>query len=144
MPKTILLVDDEPMIRGPLREFLELRGHRVVEADTAEKAREAFRDTHPDLVLLDYSLPDANALELIPRLRELEESVPIVVVTGHGTIDLAVQTMREGAEYFLTKPVQLATLGVLLERIFENAKNKRVQLASRTRESRGDVFIAAR
>jgi DNA-binding NtrC family response regulator len=137
MPKTILLVDDEPMIRAPLREFLKLRGHRVVEADTAEKAREAFRDAHPDLVLLDYSLPDANALELIPRLRELEESVPIVVVTGHGTIDLAVQTMREGAEYFLTKPVQLATLGVLLERIFENAKNKRVQLASRTRESRG-------
>ena len=145
MPKTVLLVDDEPMIRAPLREFLELRGHRVVEADTAEKARNAFRDAHPDLVLLDYSLPDANALELIPRLRELEESVPIVVVTGHGTIDLAVQTMREGAEYFLTKPVQLATLGVLLERIFENAKNRRVQLASRTRESRAapDPFCGA-
>ncbi len=143
MAKTILLVDDEPMIRAPLREFLQLRGHVVVEADTGQAARAAFRGADPDLVLLDYSLPDANALELIPRLRELDESVPIVVVTGHGTIDLAVQTMREGAEYFLTKPVQLSALGVLLERIFENAKNKRAQLASRTRESRAapDPFI---
>ena len=136
MPKTILLVDDEPMIRAPLREFLMLRGHEVVEADTGQAARAAFASAHPDLVLLDYSLPDANALELIPRLRELDESVPIIVVTGHGTIDLAVQTMREGAEYFLTKPVALATLGVLLERIFENAKNRRVQLASRSRAAR--------
>jgi DNA-binding NtrC family response regulator len=136
MAKTILLVDDEPMIRAPLREFLKLRGFEVVEADTGQAARAAFVSAHPDLVLLDYSLPDANALELIPRLRELDESVPIIVVTGHGTIDLAVQTMREGAEYFLTKPVALATFGVLLERIFENAKNRRVQLASRSRESR--------
>ncbi|MDE2137935.1 MAG: sigma-54-dependent Fis family transcriptional regulator, partial [Gammaproteobacteria bacterium] len=136
MARTILLVDDEPMIRAPLREFLRLRGFEVVEAATGQAARTAFAGARPDLVLLDYSLPDATALELIPRLRELDEGVPIIVVTGHGTIDLAVQTMREGAEYFLTKPVALATLGVLLERIFENAKNRRVQLASRSRATR--------
>jgi len=134
--KTILLVDDEPMIRAPLREFLQLRGYQVIEAGTGQAARAAFSSARPDLVLLDYSLPDANALELIPLLRELDETVPVIVVTGHGTIDLAVQTMREGAEYFLTKPVPLSTLGVVLERIFENAKNRRARLASRSRESR--------
>ena len=136
MAKTILVVDDEPAIRAPLREFLTLRGFEVAEAATGQAARTAFASARPDLVLLDYSLPDATALELIPRLRELDEGVPIIVVTGHGTIDLAVQTMREGAEYFLTKPVALATLGVLLERIFENAKNRRAQLASRSRAAR--------
>jgi DNA-binding NtrC family response regulator len=143
MAKRILVVDDQREIRAPLREFLQGRGHEVVEADTARAARAAFLAARPDAVLLDYELPDANALEVIPRLRELDDGVPIVVVTGHATIELAVQAMREGAEYFLTKPVQLATLAVVLERIFEHSKNRRARLASRSRDSRAaaDPFI---
>ncbi len=143
MTKRVLVVDDQREIRAPLREFLQGRGHEVVEADSARAARDAFLAARPDAVLLDYELPDANALELIPRLRELDDAVPIIVVTGHATIELAVQAMREGAEYFLTKPVQLSTLAVVLERIFENSKNRRARLASEARDSRGafDPFI---
>ena len=143
MTRRILIIDDQRDIRAPLREFLAGRGHEVTEAETAGAGREAFLAARPDAVLLDYELPDANALEVIPRLRELDDSVPIIVVTGHATIELAVQAMREGAEYFLTKPVQLSTLAVVLERIFENSKNKRARLASRSRDSRAaaDPFI---
>jgi DNA-binding NtrC family response regulator len=145
MTRRVLVVDDQRDIRAPLREFLEGRGYEAVEADSARTAREAFLAARPDAVLLDYELPDANALEVIPRLRELDDGVPIVVITGHATIELAVQAMREGAEYFLTKPVQLSTLAVVLERIFEHSKNKRARLASRNRDSRAaaDPFIGA-
>jgi DNA-binding NtrC family response regulator len=143
MGKKILLVDDQREIREPLREFLQSKEYEVVEASTAHAGREAFASSRPDAVILDYSLPDANALDLIPRLKELDEAVPIIVMTGHGSIELAVQAMSEGAEHFLTKPVQLSALGVILDRILENSKNKRVKLASRTRETRGvvDPFV---
>jgi DNA-binding NtrC family response regulator len=145
MTRRVLIVDDQRDIRAPLREFLEGRGYEVVEADSARTARDAFLAARPDAVLLDYELPDANALEVIPRLRGLDDGVPIVVITGHATIELAVQAMREGAEYFLTKPVQLSTLAVVLERIFEHSKNKRARLASRNRDSRAaaDPFIGS-
>ena len=143
MTRRVLIIDDQRDIRAPLREFLQGRGYEVAEAGSARAGREAFLSVRPDAVLLDYELPDANALEVIPQLRELDDAVPIVVITGHATIELAVQAMREGAEYFLTKPVQLATLTVVLERLFENSKNKRARLASRSRDSRAaaDPFI---
>src|SRR5579864_382120 len=139
MAKKILLIDDEREIREPLREFFQSKQFEVVEASTGHKGCEAFAASRPDVVILDYSLPDANALDLIPRLKELDDTVPIIVMTGHGSIELAVQAMREGAEHFLTKPVQLSALGVILDRSLENSKNKRVKLASKSREARGVV-----
>ncbi len=56
---------------------------------------------------MDYSLPDGNALELLPRLKEADPSVPVLILTAHGSVDLAVRAIKEGAEQFLTKPVQL-------------------------------------
>lgn len=141
--KKILIVDDEREIRLPLREFLEAESYEVTEASTAKGAEQAFAKETPDAVLLDYNLPDANALDLIPKLKSIDDSVPLIMVTGNGSIELAVQAMREGAEHFLTKPVQLSALGVILKRALENSKNRRLNLAARSRESRDsfDPFL---
>ena len=140
MPKThILIVDDEPGIRFGVRDYLEARGYSVTEADSCAAAVMAFRTARPDAALLDYRLGDGTALDLLPRLRAIDPTVPTMVLTAHGTIDLAVQAIKQGAEQFLTKPVELATLVLMLERVIENQKNRRRQELRKTRQARETV-----
>jgi DNA-binding NtrC family response regulator len=96
--------------------------------------------------VLDFRLPDGDALELIPRLRAADPDVPLIVLTGHGSIDLAVRTIKEGAEHFLTKPPELAALATLIERTLENQRTRRRdQAVRRTLEERWapDPFLGA-
>ncbi|QSQ25446.1 sigma-54-dependent Fis family transcriptional regulator [Pyxidicoccus parkwayensis] len=127
----ILLVDDEPGIRLGMRGFLTAHGFDVDEATSIAEAQEAFRTTRPDAAVVDYRLPDGTALQLLPRLKELDASVPLVVLTGHGSIELAVQAVKEGAEQFLTKPVELSVLKVVLERLVAQRRERQRQLADR-------------
>jgi DNA-binding NtrC family response regulator len=139
----VLLVDDEPAVRFGVSDFLRSRGFAVEEAGSCREADEAFRKAPPAVAIVDYSLPDGNALELLPRLKEVDPSVPVVLLTAHGSVDLAVRAIKEGAEQFLTKPVQLEALAVILERLIENQRNRQQQLARRTRLARElrDPFV---
>lgn len=132
----ILIVDDEFGIRFGIRNFLDAHGFEVMEAEDCKGAMEMFRSAPSDLVLVDYSLPDGNALELLPRLKEINASLPVVVLTGHGSIDLAVRAIKEGAEQFITKPVELPALLVVLQRVLENQRSRRKEMAGKSRQSR--------
>jgi DNA-binding NtrC family response regulator len=134
----ILLVDDEAGIRFGVREFLAAHGYEVDEADSCRAAEECFRRSRPDLVILDYVLPDGDALTLLPRLRAVDASVPVIILTAHGSIDLAVRAVKEGAEQFLTKPVEMASVLVVVQRLLDARRTSRRQLAGQTRESRGE------
>ena len=125
----ILVVDDEAAIRFAIRDFLELHGHAVDEAETCAQAEARFRGDVYDAVTLDYALPDGNALELLPRLKGIDAGVPIIVLTAHGSIELAVRTIQLGAEQFLVKPLDLPALLLVLERVLENQRNRRKQMA---------------
>jgi DNA-binding NtrC family response regulator len=135
----ILIVDDEPGIRFGVRDFLESEGLEVLEADTVAAAERAVREGHPDAVVLDHMLPDGTALDLLPRIRELDASVPVVVLTGHATIDLAVRAVKEGADQFLAKPVELPALLVMIQRLLESQRERRRQIAGRARQAREAV-----
>lgn len=135
MPK-ILIVDDEPGIRFGVRDFLESEGFEVEEADTAAAAERAVREGRPDAMVLDHMLPDGTALDLLPRIRETDASLPVIVLTGHATIDLAVRAVKEGADQFLAKPVELPALLVMLRRLLESQREKRRQAAGRARQAR--------
>jgi DNA-binding NtrC family response regulator len=140
----ILLVDDEPTVRAPIRRYLEAHGYEVQEAPTIQSAEASFRGDRPDLAVLDFMLPDGDALDLLPRLKTADPEVPLIVLTGHGSIDLAVRTVKEGAEHFLTKPVELAALVTIIERTLDNQRTRRRdQAARRTQEERGtpDPFL---
>jgi DNA-binding NtrC family response regulator len=139
LKRRVLLVDDEDAIRFAIRDFLETGGFSVTEAATAADGMAAFQDDPPDLVLLDYKLPDGTALDMLPRLRTLNPSIPVVVLTAHASIDLAVRAIKEGAEQFLTKPVELPALQAVLERVLENQRNRLRQLARRSSEARRAV-----
>ena len=133
---SVLLVDDEPQIRFAVRRFLEARDYAIVEADSCATALEACRKALPDAILMDYSLPDGNALDLLPQLQAIQPSTPIILLTAHGTVDLAVRAMKEGAEHFLTKPLELSTLHVILERALENQRNRLKVTATESKNTR--------
>jgi DNA-binding NtrC family response regulator len=139
----ILVVDDEAAVRFGIRDFLEQHGYEIEEAESCQDAQHLFRTSRPDIVIADYMLPDGTALDLLPRLREIDSQIPLLVLTAHGSIDLAVRAIKEGAEQFLTKPLELPTLLVILQRLLQKQRNHKKQLASKSRQVRQaiDPFI---
>jgi DNA-binding NtrC family response regulator len=139
----VLVVDDESGVRFGIRDFLEQHGYEIEEAESCADAQQLFRNSRPDIVIADYMLPDGTALDLLPRLREIDAGIPLLVLTAHGSIDLAVRAIKEGAEQFLTKPLELPTLLVILQRLLQKQRNYHKQLASKSRQSRQaiDPFI---
>jgi len=141
----VLIVDDEAGVRFGMREFLEAHGHKAEDTNCCQGAEDLFRTMRPDAAVIDYLLPDGTALDLLPRLKAIDPGVPLIILTGHGSIDLAVRAIKEGAEQFLTKPVDLSTLLVILERLLVNHRNQRKQIARNSQQSRQplDPFIGA-
>jgi DNA-binding NtrC family response regulator len=117
---TILIIDDEPDITTTLQRFFERARHEVVVAHTSEEGLTAFKRARPDLVLLDLHLPDGSGMDSLAQLKD--EQAVVIMITGHGDIELAVTAMQHGAENFLTKPVELTHLGAAADRALEKAK----------------------
>jgi DNA-binding NtrC family response regulator len=123
----ILVVDDEAEIRGLLKEILADEGYEVDVAADAAEARSMRAQHDPDLVLLDIWMPDSDGITL---LREWAEpngttSCPVVMMSGHGTVETAVEATRLGAFDFVEKPLSLAKLLRTVERALDSARNKR-------------------
>jgi DNA-binding NtrC family response regulator len=135
----IMVVDDDAAIRSGLREAFEAYRYDVVEAASCDAAEQAFRGSRPDVALLDYSLPDGTAIDLLPRLQAVDPGVPLVILTGHGSIDLAVQAIKLGAEQFLTKPVELSALLAVLDRLLANQRVRRSQAAQQSLRAREEI-----
>lgn len=119
----ILVVDDEPDIRNLVQEILEDEGYEVGVADSGEAARQARRARRPDLILLDIWMQDVDGITL---LREWSESgglpCPVIVMSGHGTVETAVEATRLGAYDFIEKPISLAKLLLTVGRALEADK----------------------
>ncbi len=138
MKERILIVEEEKETRGILRDYLEGKGYEVATAGTCALTEQIWR-TRPDIAILDYSLPDGDALGLIPRLKASDASIPIILLSGYSSIDLAVEAVKLGAELFLPKPAELTTLCTVIQRSLENQRNSRQRLAEKTEVSRGDT-----
>jgi two-component system, NtrC family, response regulator AtoC len=116
---TVLIIDDERDITSALGTFFERAGHQVMRAHTGEEGIEGVKRGRPDLVLLDLRLPDMTGFDVLERIRD--DRAVVIMITGHGDIELAVRALQSGAENFLTKPIELAHLAVAAERAFEKA-----------------------
>src|SRR5438477_2401120 len=104
MKHKILLVDDQEEIRSLLSDSFRVRGYDVMEAADAAGLKAALAGPQPDVVLLDFKLPDADGLDLIPLIKREWPETESIVLTGHGTLDLAVEATKRGAFHFQTKP----------------------------------------
>ncbi|MBQ7508508.1 MAG: sigma-54-dependent Fis family transcriptional regulator [Spirochaetales bacterium] len=116
MKRSILVVDDEKYIREGLASALELDGYNGMQAESAEQAWSIINSEPVDMVITDLRMPGMGGAELLRKIYTTYPTIPVVVLTGHGTIEDAVAAMQNGAVDFLTKPVNLNHLSVLIKR----------------------------
>jgi DNA-binding NtrC family response regulator len=135
----ILVLEDESVLRETICNFFELRGYETIRADTCVKADQIWNTMRPDAAIVDYSLPDGKSLEFLSRWKSISPRIPVLFLTGNGSIELAVQAVKLGAEQFLTKPTDLSILHTMLQRSMENARNQGSQIAEKTRRERGSI-----
>ncbi len=118
--RNILVVDDEPDIRNLVQEILEDEGFIVSVAENAIKARELFNSFKPDLILLDIWMPDIDGITLLKEWKETDNvNIPIVMMSGHGNVETAVEATRHGAYDFIEKPLSIAKLLLTLKHALE-------------------------
>src|SRR5215471_716224 len=110
MDGTILVVDDEAKIRTTLRGVLSDEGFQVLDTDEGTKVPELVATQKPHLVILDIWMPQVSGIELLERLKTQEPELPVIVISGHGTIETAVRATKLGATDFIEKPFSLDTL----------------------------------
>lgn len=115
----ILVCDDDLAVRRLLSFNLGRAGYRLDTADTGERALELARTEAPDVVLLDLMLPGISGLEVLERVRREQPEVKVIVLTGHGSVETAVEAMKLGAQDFLTKPFDMERLAIALRNALE-------------------------
>lgn len=117
MGVTILIIEDEALLARNFARFLERRGHETAVAATVRKGIEQYDEIRPDIVLIDYNLPDGTGMEVIEHIRRGDRQTKLVMITAHGSVAIAVGAMKAGADDYLTKPVALEEVGLLVERL---------------------------
>ncbi len=132
----ILIIDDQPSIRFGVRNLLEGEGFSVLEAETGEEGLSVIASTAPHLVLLDLRLPDADGLDLLPRIKIIDDALPVIVLTAHGTIETAIRALKNGAENFLTKPFDPESFLLLVSKTLQGSSTRREQLLTGLKEDR--------
>lgn len=134
MSRTILVVDDEKHIREGLVTALQLDGYEGLQAEDGEEAWRLITEKAIDLVITDLRMPKLSGLDLLKKIYTTYPTIPVIVLTGHGTIEEAVVAMQNGAVDFLTKPVNLDHLSVLIKKSLSNK-----DLADRNRELKQEL-----
>jgi DNA-binding NtrC family response regulator len=139
---TVLIVDDEKTLARSIKLFLEEQGYEAEVANDGDRALELLEKTHPDIVFLDLRLPRASGLDLLKKIRAYDPSVAVVMLTAHGTIASAVTAMKLGAFDYLSKPIDLEELKVIVERAQEDRRLRQEVRYYREKEAR-DFEIAS-
>jgi DNA-binding NtrC family response regulator len=118
----ILLIDDEASIRMALKEILEYESHTVIESPDAQAALKAVGQETFDLIISDIKMPKMDGLEFLSKVKEMGVECPVVMITGHGTIDTAVESIKKGAFDFIQKPLDLNRVLVTVRNATQSAQ----------------------
>lgn len=139
----LLIIDDDAAVSGLLTHTLERDGHKVTAVGSLAQGYAHVESYATEIILLDHQLPDGTAIDFLKWARERQTQARTVVLTAGESIPLGVEAIKMGAEQFLTKPVELDSLRVLLDKLAERARETRRQLAKRYAEGRHrhDPFV---
>jgi two-component system, NtrC family, response regulator AtoC len=132
---TILVVDDEALIRWSLSERLKSEGYQVLEADTGHAAMGALAEG-VDLVLLDYRLPDTDGVTILRKIKEFDQDILVILLTAYASVETAVEAMKLGAYHFANKPFNLDDVAATVERALETTRLRRELRQYRTNAAR--------
>src|SRR3972149_7483899 len=117
----ILVIDDEKSIRNTLQEVLEYEGHKVDQATNGAEGLELFTNGDYDIVLCDIKMPGMDGIEVLEKLHDLNHDVPVIMISGHGNIDTAVEAIKKGAYDFIEKPLDLNRLLVTIRNAMDKS-----------------------
>jgi DNA-binding NtrC family response regulator len=132
---TILVVDDESLIRWSLAERLRAEGYHVLEAETGREALDRLRDG-VDLVLLDYKLPDIDGVTVLRKIKEVDQDILVILLTAYASVETAVEAMKIGAYHFTNKPFKLDEVITTVQRALETTRLRREVRQLRANEAR--------
>jgi DNA-binding NtrC family response regulator len=139
----ILIVDDDPDVQEVLKDRLESLGYRAVQASSARDGLALLEKENPQMVFLDIELPDMNGLEALKTIRKRQNDVAVVIITAYGTIERAVQAMKDGAYDFISKPLKPGYVALIVERAMERERLKReVEILSGEAGERYHLVVA--
>ncbi len=125
--RQLLVIDDEKSILHAFQRAFSAEKTEVLTAENAAQGEAVFLDVKPDVVVVDVNLPDRSGLECFQRLREIDARVPVILITGHGTVQTAIEATKLGAYDYLFKPLELDEMQALLEKAFNLSRMIRVQ-----------------
>jgi two-component system nitrogen regulation response regulator NtrX len=134
--KTVLVVDDEEGIRESLSGIFEDEGYEVITVSSGEDALTAAREKLPDIVFLDVWLPEMDGIETLSKLKEMDKNTPVIMISGHGNIELAVKATLSGAYDFLEKPLSLEKVLIVTQRALERRRLEEEDIALKADLSR--------
>jgi len=114
-----LIVDDEPLVRSSLSELLTLSGYTVSTAGNGKEALELLRDYTADIIITDIKMPEMDGIQLLNQVKKRHPEVPVILITGYGSIDSAVEAMKQGAYDYITKPIVDSEIKIVIERLMQ-------------------------
>ena len=123
--KTLLLVDDEKDICEVLDITLSDLGYQVYTASNGEEGLRTFRDVNPPIVLTDIRMPGIDGIELLKKIKEENPDTEVIMITGHGDMDLAIKSIKLEATDFITKPINDDIMEIALKRAHERISMRR-------------------
>ena len=141
MSHTILIVDDEKDIRSSLSGVLEDEGYETITASNGEEALGMVQADGVDLILLDLMLPDISGLEVLRKVKETQPDVPVIMISGQGSIEIALESTKLGAYHFIEKARSPETMLLTMKRALEHQQLERENVVLRSRESRKYAMV---
>ena len=111
----ILVIDDERSIRNSMKDILQYEGHEVVLAENGMEGLVSVKSEKPDIVFCDIKMPKMEGIEVLERIKEFSADTPVIMISGHGTIDTAIEAIRKGAYDFIEKPLDLNRIQITIK-----------------------------
>lgn len=119
MSKRVLVIDDEKNMRWAIKKALEKEGYMIYEAANGQEGLEKLEETYPNLILLDLRMPIMDGMEALQRIKKINEDIPVIMLTAHGTMESAVEAMKLGALDYISKPFDIEELKILIKKALD-------------------------
>lgn len=118
----ILVIDDEETIRENLKNLLEIEDYKVFTAANGQKGLETVEKERPEIVILDIKMPGMDGIEVLKRIKKVSKETEVIMITGHGGIETAIDAMKEGAFHYIQKPIEYSELDIFIKKALEKQK----------------------
>ena len=147
----VLLVEDDDMARKRLKRVIEKEGYEVISAHDGLEGLELFKNERPDVVITDVKMPKIDGIEVMHRIKEMSKTTEVILITGHGDVDMAILALRDGALDYIKKPIDIDQLIMSLGRAKEKIQDRKkitvrnsiliLEDDEKTREKLGKIYI---